>query len=64
MIRKVSKKRYLCKNIYEPERFLLPIPFESRALVKLLHSRDLEISMNTDEESLVVRFKPICMNIK
>jgi hypothetical protein len=62
LVRKVSKKRYLDKNIYESERFLLPIPSESRDLVKPLLGSDLEVSVKDEGEGLIIRVKLV--NIK
>jgi len=64
LVRKVSKKRYLGKNVYESERFLLPIPSKSRDLVKPLLSLDLDISVKTEGESLVIIVKPVNTNVK
>jgi len=59
LVRKVSRKRYLGKNVYESERFLLPIPSESRDLVKPLLGLDLEVSVNAEREGLVIHVKPV-----
>jgi hypothetical protein len=64
LVRKVSRKKYLGKNIYESERFLLPIPPESRDLVKPLLGRDLEISVKAEGEGLAIRVKPVNTNVK
>ena len=64
LVLKVSKKRYLDKNTYESERFLLPISSESRDLVKPLLGHDLEISVKTEGESLVVHVKPVNTKVK
>lgn len=45
LVRKVSKKRYLGKNVYESERFLVLIPSKSKELVKPSLSLDLVILM-------------------
>jgi hypothetical protein len=44
LVRKVSRKKYLGKYVYESERFLLPIPSENRDLLKPLLGKDLEVS--------------------
>jgi len=64
LVRKVSKKRYLGKNVYESERFLLPIPSESRDLVKPLLALDLDISVKAEGESLVILVKPVNTKVK
>jgi len=64
LVRKVSRKKYLGKNVYESERFLLPIPSESRDLVKPLLDRDLEISVKAEGEGLVIRVKPVNTNVQ
>ena len=64
LVRKVSKKRYLGKNVYESERLLVPIPSKSRDLVKPLLSLDLDISVKTEGEGLVILVKPVNTNVK
>jgi len=59
LVHKVSKKRYLGKNVYESERFLVPIPSKNRDLVKPLLSLDSEISVKSEGEGLVILVKPI-----
>jgi hypothetical protein len=64
LVRKVSRKRYLGKNVYGSERFLLPIPAEHRELVRPFLGQDLEVSVSTEDGGLVVHVKPVNTNVK
>jgi len=64
LARKVSRKRYLGMNAYKSDRFLVPIPSESKDLLKPLLSLDLDISMKAEGEGLVILVKPVNTKVK
>jgi hypothetical protein len=45
LVRKVSRKRYFNKRLYEYERFMGPIPSEFREAVKPWLERDMRLSV-------------------
>jgi len=51
-------------NAYKSDRFLVPIPSESKDLLKPLLSLDLDISMKAEGEGLVILVKPVNTKVK
>lgn len=64
LVRKVSRKRYYGKNVYETERIFVPVPAEYRDLVRPFLGRDMEISMDAEGEGFVMRVKPVNINMQ
>ncbi|MBS7618807.1 hypothetical protein KEJ25_09480 [Candidatus Bathyarchaeota archaeon] len=59
LVKKVSRKKYFSKSVYEYERIYLPIPAKYTELFKSLLGRDLEVEVKPENGGVVVRVRPL-----
>ena len=56
--RRISRKRYFGKTVYEYERFMIPVPKKFHEVVKPFIGKILDMTVTREGEALVVRLSP------
>lgn len=56
--RRVSRKRYFGKTMYEYERFMIPVPKKFHEAVKPFLGKSLNVTVAKKGESLIIRLFP------